>query len=64
MLQRRERRNGPKGDIPVGHSGVITAGKTVFGIHYRGLQGLDGPWQRCRIYLVVGAAAEPTDVKP
>jgi hypothetical protein len=43
---------------------VITAGEAVFGIHYRGLHGLDGRWQRCRIYLVVGAAVEPTDVKP
>jgi hypothetical protein len=32
MLRRDERRKGPKGDIPVGHSGVITAGETVFGI--------------------------------
>jgi hypothetical protein len=37
--------------------------RTAFGIHYRGLQGLDGRWQRWRICLVAVAAAEPTDVK-
>jgi hypothetical protein len=45
------------------HSGAITADETAFGIHYCGLQGLDGRWQRWRICLVVVAAAEPTDVK-
>jgi hypothetical protein len=53
-----------KGDFPIRHSGAITAGGTVFGIHDRGLQGLDGRWLRWRICLAVVAAAEPTDVKP
>jgi hypothetical protein len=44
-------------------SGVIAADETAFGIHYRGLQGLDGRSQHRRICLVVVAAAEPTNVK-